>query len=251
MDLAERVAGVPQTRHPWEVSRSRLIGNLVDIAERRLGHPFRSVLDLGSGDGWLVEQLRPKLRDASRIVSWDTNYTVDDLIAELPLPVVRTVDAPQGRFDLILMLDVLEHIEDDEDFLSHVVLTHLARSGVFVITVPAYGRLFSDHDVALGHYRRYEPRQIAWLLKRHFVIEAQGGAFTSLVAARYALRLAGKDDADPSRSGLATWSRSEPVTKALTSVLDADCRLGALLGARGLRVPGLSYWAVCTRAGAR
>jgi hypothetical protein len=68
-------------------------------------------------------------------------------------------------FDLILMMDVLEHIKDDALVLNDATL-HLAPRGHVFITVPAFNWLFSAHDRFLGHYRRYSARSLAALIAR-------------------------------------------------------------------------------------
>lgn len=60
----------------------------------------------------------------------------------------------RSHFDLVLLFDVLEHIEDESEFLQSVAF-HLAPFGTLLINVPAHFFLHSDYDVAQGHYRRY------------------------------------------------------------------------------------------------
>jgi SAM-dependent methyltransferase len=61
--------------------------------------------------------------------------------------------------DLVLMLDVLEHIEDHLAAARHV-REILAPGGAFVITVPALMGLWSQHDVANWHFRRYTKQSL-------------------------------------------------------------------------------------------
>jgi len=65
----------------------------------------------------------------------------------------------EGPFDVISMLDVLEHIEDDQRALE-VVRGLLAPDGRLILTVPALPVLYSDHDRALHHFRRYTQRSL-------------------------------------------------------------------------------------------
>ncbi len=58
------------------------------------------------------------------------------------------------RFDLIFLFDVLEHTEDENQFLQSI-LFHLAADGHVIVNVPAAQSLFSAYDVAAGHKRRY------------------------------------------------------------------------------------------------
>jgi SAM-dependent methyltransferase len=60
----------------------------------------------------------------------------------------------RGHFDLLLLFDVLEHIEDEDAFLQSVKF-HLAEAGTLLINVPAHQFFFSDYDRAAGHIRRY------------------------------------------------------------------------------------------------
>jgi SAM-dependent methyltransferase len=64
-----------------------------------------------------------------------------------------------GHFDLLLLFDVLEHIEDEDAFLQSVKF-HLAESGTLLINVPAHQFFFSDYDRAAGHIRRYSIEQL-------------------------------------------------------------------------------------------
>ena len=58
------------------------------------------------------------------------------------------------KFDLMLAMDVLEHIEDDVSALEQW-LPYMKKDGSILITVPAFQQLWSDKDVTLGHKRRY------------------------------------------------------------------------------------------------
>lgn len=62
--------------------------------------------------------------------------------------------------DTVLMLDVLEHVRDDRVLLEQA-LALLPAGGLLLITVPADERLWSQHDIVLGHYRRYTQASLA------------------------------------------------------------------------------------------
>lgn len=68
-------------------------------------------------------------------------------------------------FDLVTSLDVLEHLDDDEAGLREIHRV-LRPNGFALITVPAYRFLWSVHDEALGHRRRYVASEIHSLLNR-------------------------------------------------------------------------------------
>jgi SAM-dependent methyltransferase len=65
----------------------------------------------------------------------------------------------EGRFDLLLLFDVLEHIADEGRFLKAVTF-HLARGGKLIINVPSGQWLYSAYDQAAGHQRRYSIRTL-------------------------------------------------------------------------------------------
>ena len=61
--------------------------------------------------------------------------------------------------DLILLMDLLEHIENDKSFLKDVV-NKSEKGTVYFITVPAFNFLFSAHDIYLKHFRRYSRKAL-------------------------------------------------------------------------------------------
>lgn len=63
--------------------------------------------------------------------------------------------APDERFDTVLYIDVLEHIEDDRAELERAC-AHLVPGGHLIIVAPAHNRLYSDFDKKIGHHRRYD-----------------------------------------------------------------------------------------------
>lgn len=74
------------------------------------------------------------------------------------------------RFDAILYLDVLEHIEDDRSEVS-VAASHLNSDGALVVLAPAFQFLYSPFDKAIGHHRRYTRRTLAALTPSGFSLE--------------------------------------------------------------------------------
>jgi len=70
-------------------------------------------------------------------------------------------DLPFGndKFDLVLALDVLEHVEDHKKALLECRRV-LRKGGSVLITVPALSFLWSKHDVGQGHFRRYNKKML-------------------------------------------------------------------------------------------
>ena len=97
-------------------------------------------------DATLADRLEATLREASSTVP--TRAVIGGL----------EVLEDKARFDCILYIDVLEHIENDVGELQRAA-RHLAPGGVLVVLCPAFQVLFSEMDHALGHFRRYtKPR---------------------------------------------------------------------------------------------
>lgn len=71
----------------------------------------------------------------------------------------------QGAFDAVVASDVLEHIEDDVAAAAEIARV-LRPGGTAIISVPAHQWLFSEHDVALHHFRRYSKSTIRNVLER-------------------------------------------------------------------------------------
>lgn len=139
-------------RHWWWRARAQFV--LAEIrrlnAQRKIGR----ILDAGCGNGLFFPELQRfgEVRgiepDAGLVTE---NGPFQSLIE------VRGFDAtyqPPQSPDLVLMLDVLEHIEDDLAAARHV-REILAPGGRFLLTVPAFMWLWSQHDDANRHFRRY------------------------------------------------------------------------------------------------
>jgi SAM-dependent methyltransferase len=131
----------------------------------------RSVLEIGSGIG----NLSAFLVDRDRLVLTDTREEYlsrlrqrfagkpNISVARLYLPDDDSAVAGQ-RFDTIICLNVLEHIDDDISAL-HAIRRLLAPAGRLVLLVPALPALYGTIDRALGHHRRYKRAGLADLLQ--------------------------------------------------------------------------------------
>jgi len=148
---------------------------IVDLAAPHLGE---RLLEIGAGHGTFTERfaefgtvvavepgdiaaarLRERFRDDARV------STVAGVAADI------TTDG----FDAAVMINVLEHIDDERAVLADLH-RRLDHEGRLVLWVPAFMTLFSDFDRRLGHHRRYRRRALESL------IEANG---FELVASRY------------------------------------------------------------------
>lgn len=249
MDLSERRPD-QLNRHPWEVARLNFFLNLL---AQHGAMTTKHWLDVGSGDAWFAQSLRGELPVDARITCWDPNYTLDDLrdSANSVDGLELTIERPEGRFDGVLMLDVIEHVDDDKNFVGDTVKGSMSDSGWILVSVPAFQGLFTEHDTQLKHFRRYSPRQCRSLLESSgLTVEAEGGLFHSLLAPRILRALLDRIHKPRSTSsGLGEWNHGPALTRFLTSGLKLDGRLSLLLSRqRRLVIPGLSYWAFCRKS---
>lgn len=249
MDLSERSrARDGQLRHPWEAARASFFRHLVP--EAALADGPVAVLDIGAGDGWFAEQLIGDLPAGSSIVCFDAHYTDDDLAESLPDGISRVAEPPVGTFDVVFLLDVLEHVEDDRAMLDDVVVPAIRPDGgVLVASVPAHPWLFTAHDEQLGHFRRYRPDEFRTLLAGRVEIVRSGELFTSLIVPRAAVRAVETFRPASDDGGVGSWKGGPLITSALTKILSADARMGLAVGRRGVSLPGLSTWAIARAHG--
>jgi hypothetical protein len=262
MDLAEaRARGYDAAvRHPWEVARVDVVGRLI----RRhvmLGRDA-IVMDIGCGDAFVVEQLAAEYRDTV-FYAVDTAFT-EELVEHyrarlnnpriLPFPSLEAIAPPLKQpASLILLMDVLEYIEHDRAFLAELRgRPYVGPQTKFLITVPAYQSLFCSHDTFLGHYRRYSNRTLRQQLQDSgFKVLDIGYFFSSLLPIRLIQvieeRILGmKPDHDT--SGLVTWNGSDTTAALMRNALVLDARVSMLLTSVGLRLPGLSSYALCVKS---
>lgn len=210
------------------------------------------MLDAGAGDGWFAHRLLASLPSA-QLTCWDAYYT-EPLLAELTAQASPQVcfvrERPEQRFDLIMLLDVLEHVEEDSAFLSALVNGNLSAEGAVLVSVPAWQALFTEHDTRLRHYRRYAPGQAARVIEQCGLrIDRRGGLFHGLLLPRAAekarelLRPPASHGEPPSLA----WNGSPFVTEVIQGLLAADGALSRASSRIGLELPGLSWWALCRR----
>jgi hypothetical protein len=257
MDLSER-RGASARRHPWEKARAKFFRRV--MRQTRPSSRPLAVLDVGAGDGYLATLLFGDLPAGSRLVCVDSNYSDADLEtyrAAAPPNLSFVRERPRDRYDVILLLDVIEHVPDDDAFLRLLTEENLADEGTMVVSVPARQSLFSRHDEALGHYRRYSPAQLRRVVVANgLAVQKAGGLFHSLLFPRTwsvvrekFLRLLAKEPPLPPTAD--DWKAGAWVSKGVERLLAADNALSHACSALGWDLPGLSLWAVCHRARSR
>jgi len=116
-----------------------------------------AILDVGCGDGLFFE----RLRQFGEVEGFESEAAlVDPQSPNRSRITVAPFDAsfnPGKQFDLILMLDVLEHLDAPEEALRHAV-SLLRAGGKLVVTVPAFRLLWTNHDRLNEHRTRFTKR---------------------------------------------------------------------------------------------
>lgn len=145
-----------QQGHWWFVARRKILQSL--ISSLMLPANAR-ILEIGCGPGGNLQmlsafgELHAMEYDADACKMAQALGVCEVKSGGLPEP----VPFKNADYDLICLLDVLEHIEDDVAALSRISQL-LKPNGRLLVTVPAYRWMFSGHDVVHHHHRRYTAR---------------------------------------------------------------------------------------------
>ena len=155
MDTAEfdRMFQVEETNW-WYRSRRLLVRRAVEVERRRAGRPLR-ILDVACATGMSFRFLS----DLGKITGIDISSETIHFCGLRGIHDIVQCDAMalpfrEGSFDLVLALDACEHFEDDVKAMKEMVRV-LRPGGAAVVTVPAFMFLWSPHDDAFHHVRRY------------------------------------------------------------------------------------------------
>lgn len=187
--IYEELAAVEGT-HWWFQARRRILREVVDRHRPASGVPA-AIVDIGCGTGEMLDMLREfgpvTGLDASPIAVRRCRQRFG---ASVDVRLGRIPDDLPANAALVTAFDVVEHLEDDEGALSAIARS-LAPGGRFICTVPAFSFLWSGHDVAHHHHRRYTRRGLRRrLVRAGFRIERISYFNTLLFPAVVAVRLA-------------------------------------------------------------
>ena len=173
--------------HWWWRAREEF---LIRVIEGLGLPPNPNILDLGCGDGLFFDRLSQfggtieGLESDASLVSPETTERYKIHIGPLDQSF-----APNKRYTLILMLDVLEHLQDPKASLKHAVEL-LEPGGRLVLTVPAFRCLWTNHDDMNHHYTRFTKRSLSPVAEfANLRIERSQYFFHWLVPLKMAVRL--------------------------------------------------------------
>jgi SAM-dependent methyltransferase len=187
-------------RHWWYRARREILSKLI---ARKIRLPKQArILEIGCGTGHNLEMLRHfgrvdgiEIDAAARAVA---NRRLGHRVMDAPLPELPGVE--DRAYDLVAILDVLEHVEADREALASIA-RKLKPGGRILITVPAHPWMWSAHDEVNHHKRRYTRATLSKVVAEAGLKLEMMSWFNSLLfplaaAARLAGRLTGKEDSD-------------------------------------------------------
>src|SRR5277367_1456246 len=210
MDLKEEdILGADIGRHWYYRAKAAALSRAV------AGLRPTRILDVGAGSGFFSRHLLAETAAQSALCV-DTGYPSerDDSVAGKPVCYRR--DSGPTDCDLVLMMDVLEHVDDDRGLLRHYAAT-VPSGAHFLVTVPAFGFLWSGHDVFLEHKRRYRLGEIEAAMRDAGLKVVRGCYYFGLVfPLAVAMRIAGRGGSEPRTS----LKRHGPLSNSL---LTAAC----------------------------
>jgi len=239
MDLKEQI-GNPH-RHPWELSRA-------DMALRLLSSNGRHTryADVGCGDLYFARRLRELTEEPIYAVDVNAPDRHEDGIL-----VCQTLhQVPDGSIDCAILMDVIEHVNDDVAMLREVGRI-LAPTGQLLITVPAHAFLWSAHDVFLRHFRRYNRSQLLNAVRQGGFEPIETFYFFAIPylarAVTVGLSKLGFRKSDAGAVGRWPFPAQHALTRTIRLFLNSDFRLSRVLGAGPVSGFGLSIAVRCRR----
>jgi SAM-dependent methyltransferase len=191
MDLKEEdILGADIGRHWYYRAKSAALRRAVASLQPR------HILDVGAGSGFFSRHLLEKT-DAKAALCVDTGYSADrdDSSNGKPVRFRRMIGAVDC--DLVLMMDVLEHVDDDRGLVAGYA-ARVPPGAYFLVTVPAFRFLWSGHDVFLEHKRRYRLGEIEAVLRAAGLEIVRGAYYFGFVFPLAVLvRVASRNSSEP------------------------------------------------------
>jgi 2-polyprenyl-3-methyl-5-hydroxy-6-metoxy-1,4-benzoquinol methylase len=174
MDLKEEdILGAEIGRHWYYRSKAAALSRIVGPLQPR------RILDVGAGSGFFSRHLLAEA-GAQSALCVDTGYPDDRDDSAAGKPVLYRRDTGPTDCDLVLMMDVLEHVDDDRGLLRDYA-AKVPSGAHFLVTVPAFRFLWSGHDVFLEHKRRYRLGEIEAAMRDSGLQVVRGAYYFGLV----------------------------------------------------------------------
>lgn len=167
-----------EDKHWWFVARRQIIEQAIS----RLSLPKNAqILEAGCGTGGNLQMLSRH----GRVSAMELDEVACQLANKRQVTQVKRGSLPDNipfrlQYDLILILDVIEHLDDDFSALK-ALYYKLKPGGYLLITVPAYQFLWSEHDEINHHKRRYRLKGLKQVVKKAGYQVAYGSYFNTFL----------------------------------------------------------------------
>lgn len=150
-----------ERNHWWYKGRREIITNILKSYLR----PNMQILDAGCGAGGMMECLSKYGQVTGIDVSKEMVEHCRNIGLSATCDSILKLPFQDHFFDLVLCLDVLEHLPDEMTALEELKRV-IKPEGVLVLSVPAFSWLWSDHDNLNNHYRRYNAGELVEIIKK-------------------------------------------------------------------------------------
>ena len=227
MDIAEykKMANY-ERKYWWHIGRNHIVKRQLEIVSERLAKKNLKILNIGCGTGGTV----PTLSEFGEVYNVDTEPLALELLKESGNYNVQLVDGielpyEENFFDVIVALDVLEHIDAENAALKEWRRV-LKTGGESIIMVPAYSWLWSQHDEALHHFRRYSRSHLATALHlADFTILKKSYAVSFSLPLVIGFRLLSKLSKKESNTESSYVDLPDPINRLFSSILKLEGNL--------------------------
>ncbi len=206
--------GLFKSARNWKAYFSSKIGECIsgDVLEVGAGIGVNTEFIVRAGRGIKsITLLEPDPDQTAQISIQGLNFEGDLSV------VTGTIADVSGRYDSILYIDVIEHIEDAAAELIRA-REALKPGGFLIVLVPAYAFLFSEFDRQIGHFRRYNRKALrreiptGMTRRKEFYLDSMG--FFASLANRYVLK-----QSTPTESNIKFWDKGLIPLSKITDVL--------------------------------
>lgn len=198
-------------------------------------HVKRTLVDIGGGNGFVSSFLEKNGFETILIEpgSFGAHVASKRGVSTVINGVFQDCGFRENVIPAVGLFDVLEHIEDDVQFLRQI-LSKIEHSGHLVITVPAHSFLWSNDDVDAGHFRRYSERGLRTVLQKSgFEVVSVSSFFFFLVAPIFLLRAVSSKFGK--RTEAETHQKHHSPRKLVRFIVNVFCSLDILMMKAGFK----------------
>lgn len=259
MDIKElniNAAKGSSKNHPWEYARAKIVCKILKNRSF-INQECNPILDIGCGDIFFLNYFCSTIEHPYPVavdIAFESEIicALKEKYQNFGCTFYQSVDEVglgEKKANIVFLMDVIEHIEDDVAFLSALKQKKFVGTDtLFMITVPAFQSLYSSHDKWLGHYRRYSSKLlIERVTQAGMKVVDDGYFFFSLLIPRFLqkkIELLWKEKERPV-TGIGGWNGGKTISWLYEKILLCDFLVTSILRKVGIKLPGLSTFVIC------